>query len=83
MRAWPPPLPPHRAIPSVERLLRASGADRLLARWRRNGVVDTIRLVLRDVRQALDAGGTVGTWMVLRSQDAPSTIPTASRGVTT
>jgi L-seryl-tRNA(Ser) seleniumtransferase len=54
-----PGSPAHRAIPSVERLLRAPEADRLLARWRHERVVDTIRLVLRDVRHALDAGGTV------------------------
>jgi L-seryl-tRNA(Ser) seleniumtransferase len=50
---------PQRAIPSVERLLRAPGAAALLARWRRERVVDVVRLVLRDVRHALERGDTV------------------------
>ncbi len=50
---------PHRAIPSVERLLRAPAAGPVLGHWRRDRVVDTIRLVLRDVRQALAAGAAV------------------------
>jgi L-seryl-tRNA(Ser) seleniumtransferase len=50
---------PHRAIPSVERLLHAPGAAALLARWRRERVVDMVRLVLRDIRHTLERGGTV------------------------
>src|SRR5262249_19715989 len=58
--AAPSPSPrPHRAIPSVERLLRAAEATPLLARWRRDKVVETVRLVLRELRHELDAGAAV------------------------
>src|SRR5262249_60822539 len=50
---------PHRAIPSVERLLRSHAAAPLLARWKRGRVVEMIRLVLGDVRRQLDAGGAL------------------------
>ena len=50
---------PHRAIPSVERLLRAPAAAPLLARWKRERVVEIVRLALADVRRLLDAGGAV------------------------
>ena len=50
---------PHRAIPSVERLLRSHAAAPLLARWKRERVVEMIRLVLGDVRRQLDAGGAL------------------------
>src|SRR5262245_1470307 len=50
---------PHRAIPSVERLLRAAEATPLLARWRRDLVVETVRLVLHELRRELDAGAAV------------------------
>jgi L-seryl-tRNA(Ser) seleniumtransferase len=55
----PGPSPLLRRIPSVERLLRAPGATALLARWRRERVVETIRLVLRDLRRTLEAGGAL------------------------
>jgi L-seryl-tRNA(Ser) seleniumtransferase len=45
---------PRRAIPSVERLLRAPGAAALVARYRREHVVEAFRAVLGDVRQAAD-----------------------------
>ena len=48
-----------RRIPSVERLLRAPAAAALLVRWRRDRVVETLRLVLRDVRHALGDGGAL------------------------
>jgi len=48
-----------RRIPSVERLLRAPEAAALLVRWRRDRVVETLRLVLRDVRHALGDGGAL------------------------
>src|SRR5262245_6010342 len=53
------PSRPHRDIPSVERLLRSPGAAPLLARWKRERVVDAVRLVLDDVRRGLDEGGAV------------------------
>src|SRR5262249_49983581 len=49
----------HRAIPSVERILRTDAAAPLLVRWRRNHVVETVRLVFAEVRRALDAGADV------------------------
>ncbi len=49
----------HRAIPSVERLLRAPAATLLLARWRRERVIEIVRLVLRELRHELDAGAGV------------------------
>src|SRR5262249_61830327 len=48
-----------RAIPAVERLLRTDAAAPLLARWRRDRVVETVRLVFAETRQALDAGAEV------------------------
>jgi L-seryl-tRNA(Ser) seleniumtransferase len=59
MRAVAVSRPPHRAIPSVERLLRSHAAAPLLARWKRERVVEMIRLVLGDVRRQLDAGGAL------------------------
>jgi len=50
---------PHRAIPSVERLLRSPAAAPLLARWKRERVVEFVRLALADVRRQLDAGSVV------------------------
>jgi L-seryl-tRNA(Ser) seleniumtransferase len=50
---------PHRTIPSVERLLRSPGAAPLLARWKRERVVELLRLALADVRRRLDTGGVV------------------------
>jgi L-seryl-tRNA(Ser) seleniumtransferase len=50
---------PHRAIPSVERLLRSPSAAPLLGRWKRERVVELVRLALADVRRQLDAGGVV------------------------
>src|SRR5262249_45532986 len=50
---------PHRDIPSVERLLRSPGTAPLLARWKRERVVDAVRVVLGDVRRSLDEGGAV------------------------
>jgi L-seryl-tRNA(Ser) seleniumtransferase len=49
----------HRAIPSVERLLRTDAAAPLLARWHRDRVVETIRLVIAEMRRALDTGAEV------------------------
>ena len=50
---------PYRAIPSVERLLRSPAAAPLLARWKRERIVEMVRLALRDVRRQLDAGGAL------------------------
>jgi len=61
---------PHRAIPSVERLLQSPAAGRLVARWRRERVVGMVREVLRDVRAALDAGGQVPADEVLLARIA-------------
>ena len=74
---------PHRAIPSVERLLQAPAAVPLLARWRRERIVDTIRLVLADVRRALDTGGTVPADEVLltRVEASLATAPRLTRVV--
>ena len=47
------------AIPSVERLLRAPGAAPLLVRWRRERVVEIVRLVLRDAPPCAGAGGAL------------------------
>src|SRR5262245_38682086 len=55
----PRPLPPQRAIPSVERLLRTPAAAALLARWQRARVVDALRRVLQELRRTLEASGTV------------------------
>src|SRR5207244_2303787 len=44
---------PRRAIPSVERLLRAPAGAALAVRWRRAHVVETTRAVLEEVRRAL------------------------------
>ena len=50
---------PRRAIPSVERLLRAPAGATLVARYRREHVVETTRLVLDDVRRAAADGARV------------------------
>jgi L-seryl-tRNA(Ser) seleniumtransferase len=44
-------------VPSVERLLRRPEADALVRRHRRDRVVETIRLVVADLRRALADGG--------------------------
>jgi L-seryl-tRNA(Ser) seleniumtransferase len=61
---------PHRAIPSVERLLRSPAAAPLLARWKRERVVGIVRLVLGDVRRQLDAGGALPADEVLMARVA-------------
>src|SRR5262245_45103996 len=61
---------PHRAIPSVERLLHSPAAGRLVARWRRERVVEVVRGVLRDVRATLNASGTVPADEVLLARTA-------------
>jgi L-seryl-tRNA(Ser) seleniumtransferase len=61
---------PHRAIPSVERLLRSHAAAPLLARWQRARVVEMIRLTLDDVRRQLDAGGALPADEVLLARVA-------------
>jgi len=48
-----------RAIPSVERLLRAPTGAALAARWRREHVVGTTRAVLDEVRRAAREGTPV------------------------
>ena len=50
---------PRRAIPSVERLLRAPAGSALLARYRREHVVETVRAVLDDARRAASDGAGV------------------------
>jgi L-seryl-tRNA(Ser) seleniumtransferase len=50
---------PLRAVPSIERLLRSPEGTALVARHRRERVVETLRLVLADLRRSLAAGGTV------------------------
>ncbi len=50
---------PHRAIPPVERLLRAPAAGGLLARWRRERVVAAIRRVLDELRRGLESADAV------------------------
>src|SRR5262249_23607596 len=60
----------HRAIPSVERILRTDAAAPLLVRWRRDHVVETVRLVFAEVRRALDAGADVPAGAVLGARIA-------------
>src|SRR6059058_701126 len=50
---------PRRAIPSVERLLRAPAGAALAVRWRRAHVVETTRAVLEEVRRAAGDGTPV------------------------
>jgi L-seryl-tRNA(Ser) seleniumtransferase len=50
---------PRRAIPSVERLLRLPASAALLARYRREHVVEAVRAVLEEVRRAPDAQQTL------------------------
>src|SRR5438093_4231183 len=50
---------PRRAIPSVERLLRAAAGAALAARYRREHVVETTRMVLDDLRRAATDGARV------------------------
>jgi len=47
---------PRRAIPSVERLLAAPAAQALVARYRREHVVDVVRDVLASVRRTATGG---------------------------
>jgi L-seryl-tRNA(Ser) seleniumtransferase len=47
---------PLRAVPSVERLLRSPEGAALVAKHRRDRVVETLRLVLADLRRTLAAG---------------------------
>jgi L-seryl-tRNA(Ser) seleniumtransferase len=47
---------PLRAIPSVERLLRRPEAQLLVRRYRRERVVEAVRLVVADARRTLAAG---------------------------
>jgi L-seryl-tRNA(Ser) seleniumtransferase len=47
------------AIPSVGRLLETAAAARLLARWRREHVVETVRALLDELRVAAAAGAAV------------------------
>ncbi len=50
---------PLRAIPSVERLLRHPDAVALVARCRRERVVEALRMVLADTRRSLAGGGVL------------------------
>jgi len=50
---------PLRAIPSVERLLRHPDAVALVARCRRERVVEALRMALADTRRALADGGVL------------------------
>jgi L-seryl-tRNA(Ser) seleniumtransferase len=57
MRRVSAPPNPRRALPSVERLVRSTGGQALVARHRRERVVETVRLVLAERRKALANGG--------------------------
>src|SRR5207244_12704256 len=50
---------PRRRIPPVARLLAAPGGVALTARYRRERVVDTLRLVLGELRRQASDGGPV------------------------
>jgi L-seryl-tRNA(Ser) seleniumtransferase len=54
--ATPRPANPRRAIPAVERLLQTEAGAALIARYRREHVVDTILEVLQEARRAVADG---------------------------
>jgi L-seryl-tRNA(Ser) seleniumtransferase len=69
---------PLSAVPSVERLLRRPAAAALVARYRRDRVVETVRLVLADLRHALERGGPVPSDEAL-IDDAAARLAAAAR----
>jgi L-seryl-tRNA(Ser) seleniumtransferase len=66
------------AVPSVERLLRSPAGQALLRRYRRERVVETVRLVLADVRRELANGGAVPSDAALVG-DAAARLEAAAR----
>jgi L-seryl-tRNA(Ser) seleniumtransferase len=59
MRRVSAPANPRRALPSVERLVRSAGGQALVARHRRERVVEAVRLVLAERRKTIGSGGAV------------------------